>query len=132
MRRALLLGMTGGLAAALLAGCGTAARSPTIKVAIEIKVAGPPPRSARFSLTCNPTSGTLPRAGRVCALIAARPETMLRHQPALVLCYSPERSPMVTVHATWRGKTSTFSGEPGCGWPISTPLSVYYNASQRR
>jgi hypothetical protein len=138
VKRTARLGVGGALLSMLLAACGSAVRStPTpaassITVAIEVKFVGPQPSDKRYSLGCNPTSGTLPFAARVCADIAARPAFMLRQQPTRILCYSEVLGPVVTVQTTWQGRPSTFSGEPGCGWPGTSPLSVYYNASQHR
>jgi Subtilisin inhibitor-like len=138
VKRTARLGVSGLLLIALLAACGTALRStPTlaassITVAIEVKVVRPQPSDVRYSLRCNPTSGTLPLAARVCADIAAQPAFMLRPQPARVLCYSEVLGPVVTIRTTWQGRPSTFSGEPGCGWPGTSRLSIYYSASQHR
>ena len=136
VKQKLRFGVAGVLLATLLAACGTTARNtPTapassITVAIEVKVVGPPPSDVRYSLGCNPTSGTLPFAARVCEDIATHPSAMLRPRFSSTLCYSSALGPIVTVRTTWQGGPSTFSGEPGCGWPGATPLSVYYNASQ--
>jgi hypothetical protein len=100
-----------------------------IRVSIEVKVGAPQPREHRYSLQCRPTAGTLPSASRVCALIAAHPVTMLRPRSSFTLCYDPSRGPVVSVRASWEGRTTRFSGEPGCGWPGLSALTVYYNAS---
>jgi hypothetical protein len=121
--------------AALLAVVGSAAdralagQSSAITVSIEIKVSAPRARVQRYLLGCDPTGGTLPSAARVCALIAAHPAVMLRPRSSNTLCYDPARAPVVSVRATWRGRTTRFSGEPGCGWPALSALTVYYNAS---
>ena len=138
MKRTARLDVSGVVLIALLAACGTALRStPTlaassITVTIEVKVVRPQPSNVRYSLGCNPTSGTLPSAARVCAAIAARPAFMLRPHPIRVLCYSEMLGPVVTIRTTWQGRPSTFSGEPGCGWPGTSRLSIYYNASLHR
>ena len=137
VREKLRLGVSGVLLATLLSACGSAVKGPPtaeaspITVAIEVKVSGPQPSDRRYSLGCNPTSGTLPMPARVCAVIAAHPAAMLRPHSSRTLCYDPELGPVVTVRTTWKGRTSTFSGQPGCGWPGTTPLGVYYNASRQ-
>jgi hypothetical protein len=123
------------LPAALLAAFGSAVkpalavRASSITVAIEVKVNSPRARDTRYSLGCDPTVGTLPSAARVCALIAAHPVVMLRPRSSLTLCYARERGPFVSVRATWNGRTTLFSGQPGCGWPGLSALTVYYNAA---
>lgn len=136
LKETLRLGVSSVLLATLLTACGSAAKrrhpvaeASSIAVAIEVKITGPQPSGRRFSLGCGPTSGTLPMAARVCAAIAAHPASMLHPRSSRTLCYDPERGPVVTVRTTWQGRLSVFSGQPGCGWPGTTPLGVYYNAS---
>ena len=119
----------------LLAVCGSslghahAARVSSVTVSIEVRVSAPRPRVQRFSLACHPTAGTLPSAARVCALIDVYPAVMLRPPSTLTLCYDPMRAPVVSVRVSRQGRTTRFSGEPGCGWPGLSALTVYYNAS---
>lgn len=80
-----------------------------------------------FTLTCDPTGGTLPLARRVCRDIAEHSQAMLDPQPQRSVCAGGPFMPVLTVSS----KGSTFSGSPGCGWPGGTPISIYWAAATR-
>jgi hypothetical protein len=88
-----------------------------------------------FSLTCNPTHGSLPLAGRVCRDIARHPKAMLdppRPGPPRQsqLCSGSPFMPQLTVTVTRNGGARKIAGSPGCDWPGSQALAVYYDAAE--
>jgi hypothetical protein len=88
-----------------------------------------------FSLTCNPTHGSLPLAGRVCADIALHPRAMLdppKPGPPRQsqFCSGGPFMPQLSVRVTRNGGTRGFGGSPGCNWPGNQALAVYYDASR--
>jgi hypothetical protein len=127
------------VASALLAGgCGSAKppSSAVSAISVQVRVTTHDPRSQkpverRYTLGCNPTSGSLPFAGRVCADVARHPVSMLSPGRARSLCGGRIFGPAIEVNATWNGRTSSFGGQPGCGWPGGAALAVYWAASIR-
>jgi hypothetical protein len=122
------------LVAGVAAG-GAAARDKLV-VRIEVttyRSAGQ--RVELFSLTCNPTHGSLPLAGRVCADIALHPKAMLdppRPGPPRQseLCSGSPFMPRLSVTVMRIGGTRSFGGSPGCNWPGNQALAVYYDAAR--
>lgn len=84
-----------------------------------------------FSLVCDPTSGTLPLAARVCRDIRRYPGPMLDPPRARSVCLGLLNGPALTIVATTGGKTTRFGGEPFCDWPGGTALGVYYEAASQ-
>lgn len=59
----------------------------------------------RWTLTCDPTGGTLPTAADACAFVAKNPATVLYPVPGHQTCSMIFGGPQVaTVQGTWRGK----------------------------
>jgi hypothetical protein len=88
-----------------------------------------------FSLTCRPTGGTLPLAGRLCRDIDLHPTAMLDPpQPGRprtsIVCSGGAFMPEVAVTATSNGTTRAFGGSPGCTWPGDQAVSVYFDAAR--
>ncbi len=84
-----------------------------------------------FSLACDSARGSLPLAARVCADIRRHSQAMLDPVPSRSTCAGGPLMPVLTVATTRAGKTASFTGSPGCGWPGGTPLSVYFAAARR-
>jgi hypothetical protein len=93
-----------------------------------------------FSLTCNPTGGTLPLAARVCEDIRRYPTTMLNPPPpqpypghAYHVCSGTiVASTTMTISARASGKPSTFTGQVSGCFSTSPPydgLLIYDAAS---
>jgi hypothetical protein len=92
-------------------------------------------RTRSFSLTCNPTGGTLPLATRVCRDIGLHPKAMLnppRRTPGgkSSVCSGGPFMPEVSVTAIASGVTRSFRGSPGCTWPGDEAVGVYFDATQ--
>ena len=127
------------LSCGLLAGVGgasLAARTESISVRIRVSTfPGTVRRVQSFSLSCNPTGGSLPLAGRVCRDISLHPKAMLdppHRSPGgnSSVCSGSEFMPVVSVTATANGSTKRFTGTPGCSWPGDQAVSVYFDAAQ--
>jgi hypothetical protein len=85
-----------------------------------------------FTLGCQPVSGSLPFAQRVCRDIASHPQAMLAPVPARAVCVGSPFMSQVEVKVTRGPKGLTFSpfaGNPNCNWPGGTPIAIYYAAS---
>lgn len=105
----------------------------TLQIRVASGVAGKR-RVRSYVLTCSPTGGTLPFAGRVCEDVRRHPRAMLDPPiaapgQARVVCAGGPWMPLVSVRATRNGVTRVFSGSPGCDWPGNQSLSVYYDAA---
>jgi hypothetical protein len=129
-RRGLAAAGVAGLAVSL-AACGGGQRAVvTAHVTVTSYLSGV--RSTQsFSLKCRPVSGTLPFAARICGDIARHPQAMLRPLPNRWTCAGGPNMPELTITTTSGGKTATFAGAPGCGWPGGTPLAIYFAAARR-
>jgi hypothetical protein len=121
----------------VLCGCGAAAHAHAAHapIAAQIRISTFDSRSqrrkdVRFILRCVPASGSMPEAARLCGDIANHPSAMLAPAPSRSVCGGLAFGPIVYVHGYWRGRWTTFSGEPGCGWPGGTALAVYWAASR--
>jgi hypothetical protein len=111
---------------------GRAASADSITVRIRVTTyAATVPHTQSFSLTCDPTSGSLPLASRVCRDIRLHPAAMLNPPRPRWTCAGPAGSPTLTVTTSSRGATHTFGGEPGCDWPVGPTIEVYWAAIQR-
>jgi hypothetical protein len=126
--------------ALLVAGVGTAGRAAArakLVVRIEVTSYRSTVRDVElFSLTCNPTRGSLPLAGRVCADIALHSKAMLdppRPGPPRQseVCSGSPFMPQLSVTVTRNGGTRSFAGSPGCDWPGNQAIAVYYEATER-
>jgi len=121
-------------AVALGGGCGSARTQSRIQLSLTVThytfAQGKKPHkmTARYTLGCEPLSGTLPFAQRVCADIAAHRQAMLVPRTPRSVCGGSPFMPTVDVSVT-RGGGGGFSGSPGCGWPGGTPIAIYYAAS---
>ncbi|MFL5963037.1 MAG: hypothetical protein ACJ757_09130 [Gaiellaceae bacterium] len=122
----------------IVGGCGSATRASSVASAtsVQVRVTTYDPRShnaadRRYTLRCNPTSGSLPFADRICADVARHPVSMLAPGRARSLCGGRIFGPVIEVKATRNGRTSSFGGQPGCGWPGGAALAVYWAASIR-
>jgi hypothetical protein len=92
----------------------------------------PPSATQTFSLTCNPTGGTLPFADRICRDISLYPEAMLdpyRTHDHAVCGASTVPTDYVDVTATAEGKTISFSGGSFCS-PNGVAGAVYRAAAE--
>jgi hypothetical protein len=122
------------LSCGLLAGVGgasLAARTESISVRIRVTTYAATVRHVQsFSLSCNPTGGSLPLAGRVCRDISLHPRAMLSPPKPRWTCAGPAGSPTLTVTTSSRGATRTFGGEPGCDWPVGPTVEAYWAAIQ--
>jgi hypothetical protein len=107
-----------------------------INVRVVVRTGLPGSRRVRsFTLTCNPVGGTLPLAQRICLDIKLHTKAMLeppksgRPPRETILCSGGPSMPLLSVRATRHGTTRTFSGSPGCDWPGSQSLAVYFAAA---
>lgn len=128
MRRG-VIALAGALAL-LAGGCGGRGSAVRVDVAIGWPAVAHR-RAESFTLRCQPTGGTLPFAARLCRDIAAHAQAMLRPLPSRSQCGGLANGPTVTVSTRAGGKSATFSGQPGCGWPGGTPLAIYWAATRR-
>lgn len=123
------------VASALIAsGCGGGEPSSAISVQVRVTTVDPrshEPTEHRFTLGCKPTSGSLPFAARLCADVAQHPISMLSPGRARSVCGGRAFGPVVEVNTAWSGRTSSFDGAPGCGWPGGTALAIYWAAASR-
>ena len=138
MPRTLTLAATALTVATVAAGCagGGSKAAVSVKVTVQSYVFGKqqhaPKRQTRsYSLTCQPTGGTLPYAGRICADIARHPQPMLDPLPARYGCSGGPNMAVVTVAARANRRPSTFAGNPDCDWPGGVGLAVYYDAATK-
>jgi hypothetical protein len=122
---------------AVIGGVSRAAEREKLSVRIDLTTYRAAIRHVRsFSLTCNPTGGGLPLAGRVCRDIAFHPRAMLyppRPGPPRKsqLCLGGPSMPQLSVTVTRDSRTRTFGGSPGCSWPGDQAVAVYYDAAER-
>lgn len=142
MRRRLLPAVcAAGLCVLLLAGFsfGSAGRTKQrSSIGVRIRVTSfraTVRRVQSFTLSCNPTGGTLPLAGLVCRDIALHPKAMLDPpgpQPpsTSIVCAGGPFRPELSVTATASGVTRAFAGSPGCSWPGDQAIGVYYDAAE--
>lgn len=104
-----LLVMLGGL----LAGCadpvapaaaGKPAATPTTHLTITV-AATEKAAPQSWTLSCEPTGGSLPKAADACAFVAKTPAEALAPVPGHMACTMIFGGPQVaTVKGTWRGK----------------------------
>ncbi len=132
MPRALRVVLAAAAIVTAAAGCGNAnpVADATVRVQLTTHTGGSRVTHV-FSLACDPTRGSLPLAARVCADISRHSQAMLDPLPFRSTCAGGPLMPELTVTTTRSGKTASFTGSPGCGWPGGTPLSVYVAAAQR-
>lgn len=115
-----------------LGGCGGRSDHAAIQLKLTVTSYHLTAKTTRtFNLDCEPTSGTLPFAGRVCADIARHPQAMLAPRPQRSTCIGGPSMPTVEVDVLRGTRGGGPSGSPGCDWPGGTPLSIYYAASTR-
>jgi hypothetical protein len=116
--------------ASIVSGCGDGGRAAvSVHVTLTSYLHGVR-NTTSLSLKCGPVSGTLPFSARICGDIARHPQAMLRPLPSRSSC-GGINMPELTITSTSGGKTATFGGSPGCGWPGGTPLAIYFAAAQR-
>jgi hypothetical protein len=134
MRRALAACVAASALVACGCGCAVGDRANAISVQVRVTTRDPgsnEPTERRYTLGCKPTSGTLPFAARLCADVARHPVSMLAPGRARSVCGGRAFGPVVEVQSVWNGRTRSFSGGPGCGWPGGTALAVYWAAANR-
>jgi hypothetical protein len=113
-------------------GMGRTVRTDSISVRIRVTTySGTVGHVHSFSLTCNPTGGSLPLAGRMCRDISLHPRAMLDPPKPRWWCSLPAGSPTLTVTTSSSGATHTFGGAPGCEWPVGPTIEAYWAAIQR-
>jgi hypothetical protein len=113
-------------------GTGRTARADNTSVSIRVTTyAGTVRHVQSFSLTCNPTGGSLPLADRVCRDVSLHARAMLNPPKPRWTCAGPAGGPALTVTTSSRGATHTFGGEPGCDWPVGPTIEAYWAAIQR-
>jgi hypothetical protein len=88
------------------------------------------PHIEKFTLGCDPTSGTLPLGARVCRDIAQHQQAMLSPRKPRSTCGGSPFMPTVDVVVV-HGGAGGFTASPGCGWPGGTPASIYFAAAIR-
>lgn len=126
--RTAAIGLLAGLA---LLGSGCGGHGAAVRLDVKIVWGSATQRRTEsFTLRCQPTGGTLPDAASLCRDIAAHRQAMLRPLPPRSVCGGSVYGPYLTVSTSSGGQTSTFQGQPYCGWPGGTPLAVYWAASQ--
>jgi hypothetical protein len=116
---------------------GTSRAAPRERISVRIKMTTylATIRHLRsFTLTCNPTGGTLPRAERICRDIGLHPQAMVDPPTPgpprkSIVCAGGPFMPELSVTATANGTTRTFAGSPGCTWPGDQAIAVYYDAA---
>ncbi len=108
----------------LLAGFGgtdRSSRADTISLQFELDTwthkGGMEPQARSFSLTCNPTGGTLPLAERICRDVELHPKVML-DPPPRICNTGAKRPPTLAVMATANGRTTRFDTWKNCGVTI--------------
>lgn len=82
-----------------------------------------------YTLNCEPVSGTLPLAGRICSDIARHRLAMLAPGQPRSTCGGSPFMPVVNVDVEHGASGGGFSGSPGCGWPGGTQATIYFEAS---
>lgn len=127
--------LAGVVAAGATASGLSAAAPPKVSIQIEVKTydrtqASPAAKTQSFTLTCNPTGGTLPLASAVCADIGRYPAAMLDPAPNRWQCLGEILGPSLKIRATANGKTVRYGGEPFCDLPSGTAVGVFWEASQ--
>jgi hypothetical protein len=124
----------------LVAGVGAAARaasSSRSSVRIELTTYRLTVRRVQvFSLSCSPTGGNLPLAGRICRDIARHPKAMLDPphsglRRTSIVCSGGPFMPQLAVAVTTNGGTRRIAGSPGCNWPGNQAIAVYFDAATR-
>jgi hypothetical protein len=118
-----------GTAVTALAGCGGTNSAIALKVTVTRFV--PTKSHSSFTLGCEPVSGTLPFAARICRDIARHRQAMLAPRPSRSTCAGGPLMPTVDVEVGRGASGGGFSGSPNCGWPGGTPLAIYYAAAVR-
>lgn len=117
------------------AGCGGGGGTRSaITVDVRLTTFTAPKMTRRvraFTVACQPVSGTLPFAARICRDIVRHPQAMLDPPAARWTCIGGPFMPELTVTATRNGTTTSFEGSPGCDWPAGTALAVYFDAVER-
>lgn len=111
-----------------LAGCGHG--SGGTRLTVEIR-SGQPPETHRYSLSCHPPGGTMPRAAALCRAIAAHPAAMLDPADSRSTCIGGFAQPVVHVTGRAAGRGVDLSGTPFCDWPGGTALGAYWLAADR-
>jgi len=134
-RRTRLVAAVAGVvaAAAIVATAGTGAASSPIRLRITLTTYThfTQRHERTYTLNCDPTSGTLPLAGRICRDVARHPLAMLgmlNTGRGRSVCSPPAGSPEVAVEATRGSKHARFGDVPNCSWPGGGVLAVYYDA----
>jgi hypothetical protein len=113
-------------------GCGGGGDRSAVQVHLSVTThLGGKKTTKSFTLGCDPVSGSLPLAARVCRDIATHRQAMLAPRPARSTCGGSPFAPVVEVDVVKGADGSSFSGMPNCGWPGGTPLAVYWDASSR-
>lgn len=87
-----------------------------------------------YTLGCDPTSGTLPLANRVCRDVARHPLAMtgmVSSGRGRSVCSPPPGSPEVVVEASRGRRQARFGDVPNCSWPGGVVLAVYHDAITR-
>ena len=114
----------------VVSGCvghETMGASDTVRV--RIGMLGFPPANRFFTLTCHPTGGTLPFAGRVCRDIDRYPVAMLHPPNPNPNCVGVLAE--VSIRTTLDGGTSEAEGLPGCARIGGVRFGVYLAAAER-
>ena len=137
-RRLLSAVCAAGVCVLLFAGFAPAFRAKQrSSVSVKIRVTSFPATVRRvqsFTLSCDPTGGTLPLAGLVCRDIALHPRAMLdppKRSGTSIVCAGGPFMPELSVTATANGVTRAFTGSPGCSWPGDQSVAVYYDAAEK-
>jgi hypothetical protein len=122
-----------GIATGCSAGTNAHQRQSIVSARITIKTANPlgrRPKERQFTLRCRPTGGSMPQAAQLCRDIAQHPISMLAPGGARSVCAGGPFMPVISVQATWHGRSTSLGGSPGCTWPGGTALAVYWAASR--
>lgn len=137
--RAFATGVVTAAAIGVVAGCGGGAHSHvalkltvthyTIEKTNSSKGRLPQRVTEHFTLNCQPTSGTLPFAARICRDIARHRQAMLAPRRRRSVCSGTPFMAVIDVEVIRGASGGGFSASPGCGWPGGTPASIYYAAS---
>lgn len=142
MRRLALIGSVAAVAlgiGATAVAVGRAGAEARSRVSVRVVVTSGElgaRRTRSFTLTCNPSGGSMPFSGRLCQDVRLHPKAMLDPPKAgqprtTMVCGGGPSMPEVSVSATRSGVTRTFSGSPGCAWPGNQAIAVYYDAATR-
>jgi len=119
--------------AAILAtsACGSVSSAIRLRITLTTYTHFTQKHERAFTLDCNPTSGTLPFAARVCRDVARHPLAMVgmvNSGGGRSECSPPAGSPELVVEATRGSRHTRFSDVPDCGWPGGVVVAVYYDA----